>query len=75
MSGKETPEHLNTMYTHINTHHMLLLLLTTHVGSARASFKHLVTVAQENTTNQTATASFELGNSFPGVGYPQREYN
>ena len=36
----------------------------THVGTGIASFKDLVTVAQENSTNQTATASLGLGNSF-----------
>ena len=38
------------------------------VGSATASFMALVTVAQENSTNQTTTACFGLGNSFQGQG-------
>ena len=33
--------------------------------SATASFKNLVTVAKENSTNQTATASYGLGKGFP----------
>ena len=47
-------------YTHVeerSTYHMLLLLF---VGSAAASFKVLVTVAQEDSTNQTAATSFKV---------------
>ena len=40
--------------TQIAAHNLVAILLTIHVGSAIASFKDLVTVAQESSTNQTA---------------------
>ena len=44
---------------------------STHVGSA--VFSVLLTIAQENFTNQTATATFVLGWCFHGVERPQTE--
>ena len=49
-----------------------------HVGAATASFEDLVTVAQQNSTNQTVDVSVEnqlhpplnLGNSFPETRTP-----
>ena len=38
----------------------MLLLSTTHVGSATASFKDLVTVVQENSTNQQLQPPLDL---------------
>ena len=43
----------------VGIYYILLLLLIAPVGSAIASFKELVTVAQENSTNQTADVLVE----------------
>ena len=63
-------------YTYQHMPHLLIIVDCTRVGSATASFNGLVTVAQENSTNQiadggSATASFALGNHFPGVRTPE----
>ena len=105
MSGwRGTSIFCNLLYiSHINTYHVLLLLLTAHIHNlyytcamtycylaipmyttlatnfylllpyvvAIAIYSHLVTVAQENSTNQTATASFGPGKSFQAAGHPQ----
>ena len=49
------------LYTtqNIKYHVFLLLVGSTHVGSATASFNDLITVAQENSYNQTADALLE----------------
>ena len=52
-------------YTHV---HNVVHNTRSMLGSATASFKDLVRVAQENSTSQ---ASFGLGNRFQGAGSPQ----
>ena len=56
--------------------YLIAVVDCTHVESATAFFKEVVTVAQENSTNQTADvlvrgsvirASFGFGNGFPGA--------
>ena len=59
--------------------HLVNIDDSTHVGSATASFKEIVTVARYNSTKQTAdtlgresaTTSFGIGNCYPGVRTPQ----
>ena len=57
MSGGETPGLLitfsNLLYVHISTRAIVAFVDCTHVGPSIASVKDLVTVAQENSTNQT----------------------
>ena len=48
------------VYTTLYTTHMPCLVDYNHIGSSLASFKNLVTVSQENSTNQIATASLDL---------------
>ena len=65
------------MYTPLSTtqklaHTILVAIVSrTHAGLAIAAFKDLVTVAQENSTNQTADMLFGLGSNCPGERMPQ----